>query len=125
MITCDHIYVDICTFFSQISDFSLKIFQKILWRVPPQNLQILANLSLCGPGGFPHKARQELNYHQNFTKISFRDFHSNRLKCFIFFSDFNYKFASFVRKTPRTTTCFRTEKSDILLRISVFEKGKR
>ena len=55
----------------------------------------------------------------------FFDFHSNRLKCFIFFSDFNYKFAAFVRNTPRTTTWFRTEKSDILLRMSVFEKGKR
>ena len=38
-------------------------------------------------------------------------FHSNSLKCFIFFNDFSYKFTSFVRKTPDATTWFRIEKS--------------
>ena len=43
--------------------------------------------------------------------LFFMDFHSNSLKCFIFFNDFSYKFTSLVRKTPDATTWFRIEKS--------------
>ena len=36
-------------------------------------------------------------------QLFFMDFHSNSLKCFIFFNDFSYKFTSLVRKTPDAT----------------------
>ena len=54
MISYDLIDLDIYTFFSQISHFWRKKIQKILRRTPPQNLQKMAKLSLCGLGGFPY-----------------------------------------------------------------------
>ena len=56
MISHDFIDLDISTFFSQIHHFGEIFFQKFLRRPLPQNLQILANLSLCGLGGFPYKS---------------------------------------------------------------------
>ena len=42
-------------FFSQISDFGEKKIQKKFRQALPWNLQKMADLSLCGLGGFPHK----------------------------------------------------------------------
>ena len=76
MISHDFIHLDISTFFSQISHLGENFFQKFLRRPLPQNLQILANLSLCGLGGFPYKSVMRfyyLTFHQkspSYNKIS-------------------------------------------------------
>ena len=55
MIFSDLKDLDIYAFLSQISHFREKNFQKNLRRTLLENLQKMADLSLCGLGGFPYK----------------------------------------------------------------------
>ena len=51
----DVIDLDICTFFSQIRHFRRNFFKKFLRRSLLQNLQKMAEVSLCARGGFPYQ----------------------------------------------------------------------
>ena len=55
MIFSDLKDLDIYVFLFQISHFREKMFQTILRRTLLENLQKMADLSLCGLGGFPYK----------------------------------------------------------------------